>query len=175
MNGRRVLLFLSMLLVLTVSPPVTAASLGPISEETPPAVCDPGEFIRDIKCTGRYCDNISIGCLRVREAALGRAVWTSWVSEEGRGAMECPRNHFLAGLACRGRYCDNISLYCVEVANARTGACSRTGSVSEEGGGRLSFLSMIDKAGQQVAATGVKCSGRYCDNKSFTVCEISTR
>jgi hypothetical protein len=151
-----------------------AASLGPISEETPPAVCDPGSFLSGVRCTGDYCDNLRISCSRLPGASLGRALWTPWVSEE-QGRRACPSRHLIAGLTCRGRYCDNLSLYCVEVTDLRLVHCSQSRSVSEEGGGRLDFLAAIgaDKAGQRVAARGITCSGRYCDNKTFNVCEVS--
>jgi hypothetical protein len=151
-----------------------AESLGPISEETPPAICDPGAFISGIRCTGGWCDNIQISCARFRNATLGRGSWMPWVSEE-QGRRECPPNHLVAGLACRGSNCDNISLYCLEVTNMRADSCRDTRYVSEEQGGSLSFLEGIDVAGQMIFARSVRCSGRYCDNKSFNVCEINTR
>jgi hypothetical protein len=168
-----VLVSLTILLIAVMAwRPAAADSLGPISEETPPATCNPGSFISGIHCTGSYCDNVAISCALFRGAALGQASWTAWVSEE-QGLRECPQNHLIAGLACRGRYCDNLSLYCVEVTNMRAVNCSNTREVSEEQGGRLSFFS--DVAGQMVFARAMRCSGRYCDNKSFNVCEITTR
>src|SRR5690349_22584127 len=97
-----------------------------------------------------------------------------WVSEE-QGYRECPPNHLIAGLACQGSYCDNLSLYCVEVTNMNFGSCHNTRYVSEEQGGSLSFLEGIDVAGQMLFAKGMRCSGRYCDNKAFNVCEVSRR
>ena len=155
--------------------PATAESLGPISEETPPASCNPGSFISAIKCTGRYCDNIRISCGRFANAALGSATWMNWVSEE-QGASACPANHLVAGFACRGSYCDDISLLCVEVTNLNVISCvAETRRVSEEGGGQLSFSEHSDVAGQLIFATSMKCFGRYCDNKAFRVCEVTAR
>lgn len=164
--------------VTTLAIPVIAqaASLGPVSEENPPAICDIGSFVSAVECSGRYCDRISISCMRLQGARLGRSIWTPWVSEEGGGRRNCPGNHFIAGVACRGKYCDNISLNCVEVSNAGAFACRKSRSVSEENG-ELNFLAEIfaDKAGQMAAATGIRCSGRYCDNKTFDVCEVAPR
>jgi hypothetical protein len=152
-----------------------AESLGPISEETPPAACDPGSFISAIQCTGSYCDNIRISCRRFTNAALGGATWMDWVSEE-QGLRLCPPNHLVAGFACRGSYCDNISLLCVEVTNLNITSClDETRRVSEEGGGQLSFSEYSDVAGQLIFATGMKCFGGYCDDKSFRVCEVTGR
>ena len=84
----------------------------------------------------------------------------------------CPTNYYIAGFACRGNYCDNLSLYCVEILRASRLSCSRTARVSEENGGRLSFFTG-DAAGQRFAAYAMKCSGSYCDNKEFDVCELA--
>jgi hypothetical protein len=75
-----------------------------------------------------------------------------------------------AGFACNGRYCDNISLFCVPLVNLRTIHCWTTRPVSEEGGGTLSFQE--GSRGGIVVATQMSCSGSYCDNKTFQVCEI---
>jgi hypothetical protein len=172
MIKRLSLLFLAILLFFVMTwRSATAESLGPISEETPPATCNPGSFISGIRCTGSYCDNIKISCAVFRGAALGRASWMPWVSEE-QGLRECPQNHLIAGLACQGSYCDNVSLYCVEVTNMQAVNCSNTREVSEEQGGELSFFSDVP---QGVFARAMKCSGRYCDNKSFNVCEVTAR
>jgi hypothetical protein len=151
-----------------------AETPGPISEETPPAVCDPGAFVVEIHCSGDYCDDVAITCRRFAGATLGSALWLPWVSEEQRRA-DCPAGSFIAGLACHGKYCDDLSLYCVQVTNATTFGCSGTAVVSEENGGNLSFFSVTDKAGVEVAARAMSCSGSYCDNKTFDVCEVGVR
>ena len=151
-----------------------AASLGPISEEKPPASCDVCELVSTVHCTGRYCDNLRIECRRVAGAATSRLRWMNYVSEEGGGLRRCPGNHYIAGLACKGRYCDNISLLCVEAPRLRPVSCRETPFVSEERGGTLSFF-MGDAAGQQFVARAMRCKGRYCDNKSFEVCEVVPR
>lgn len=87
-------------LTLSLSP-VLAASLGPVSDETPPATCDPGSFVEKVTCSGTRCDNVSITCQARPGVATGRAVWTNWFSEEGSGRGKCPANHFVAGLACQ--------------------------------------------------------------------------
>jgi hypothetical protein len=175
MAKHQVLLSLSILLITVMAHhPGAAESLGPISEETPPAICNPGSFISGIRCTGGYCDNIRIFCTRISDAAIGRGSWMAWVSEE-QGRRECPPNHLIAGLACRGGYCDNISLYCVEVTNMSAVNCRNSRFVSEEQGGSLSFLEGegTNPTGRILFAKSMRCSGRYCDNKSFNVCEIN--
>jgi hypothetical protein len=87
--------------------------LGPISEETPPAVCWAGWFVSGIRCTGRYCDNIEITCTKIPGGTVGADHrWTPWVSEKRTSTAWCgPGPNLIAGFACSGRYCDNISLY----------------------------------------------------------------
>ena len=160
--------------------PAMSASLGPISEETPPAVCDPGAFVTGIKCTGKYCDNIRIFCSSPRNIVSASANWTRWVSEETndegvKGFRSCPGQSYIAGLACNGKYCDKISLYCVQNTSKkfRTKSCKsdrkNTKNVSEEQGKRM-FNEAYGGDGSLVVAHGVFCSGGYCDNKSFNVC-----
>jgi hypothetical protein len=160
--------------LIVLSCPAGAESLGPISEETPPAVCDIGFFLRGIRCTGAYCDNIRIGCYRPQlpDAVVRRALWTRWFSEE-QGRMLCPANFAVAGLACRGQYCDSISLYCVEIPNTALPNCADTPFVSEEKPRGITVFDNPnnDKAGQIFVATGLTCNHDYCDNVSLHVCE----
>lgn len=151
-----------------------AATLGPVSEERPPVACDPGWFLSEIHCTGSYCDNIKISCARLPDASLGASEWRPWVSEE-QGTSQCSANRYIAGLACNGKYCDNLSLFCVEVINYRSSHCFEMRTISEEGGGKLSFFEGVDTSGQYRVAKGMRCSGKYCDNKKFTVCEVGKR
>jgi hypothetical protein len=147
-----------------------AQTRGPISEETGPAICEPGDYISGIRCTGKYCDNITINCLRLRDASrVHYGVWTDWVSEE-QGRRECPPNHLVAGLKCRGKYCDDIALYCVRAPRMRIYNCADTSFVSEEQDGTLWFTQGDDVA---KFAKSIRCSGAYCDNMSFNVCEVS--
>jgi hypothetical protein len=149
-------------------------TLGPISEETPPAVCWAGWFVSGIRCNGRYCDNIEITCTKIPGATVGSDNrWTPWVSEESSSPAWCgPGPNLIAGFACNGRYCDNISLYCVPLVNLRSIHCWQTKTVSEEHGGTLSFQE--GTSGGIVVATQMSCSGSYCDNKTFQVCEIKS-
>jgi hypothetical protein len=146
-------------------------TLPPISEETPPAVCNSGWFVSGIRCTGPYCDNIEIFCTKLPGSTVGADHrWTPWVSEESSSPGWCgPGPNLIAGMACGGRYCDNVSLYCVPLVNLSSVRCWTTRSVSEEGGGNLSF---VEGGAAPVVASQMSCSGRYCDNLSFRVCQI---
>ncbi len=156
--------------------PALSASLGPISEETQPAICNPGSLVTEVKCTGKYCDNLKIKCggpageFHARRAT--NAVWTSLKSEESGGMNVCPTDHYIAGFACNGRYCDNLSLYCVKLRGVtRTSfPCADKGPISEENGGRLKFTE--ETLGLKFGAISMHCTGRYCDNKKFKVCPL---
>ena len=159
--------------LVTVALPALAESLGPVSEEDPPAVCNPGWFLRSITCTGSYCDNKQISCYRpFADAALGRAEWTPLFSEE-QGTRTCPSGFAVAGLACRGKYCDSVSLYCVEITNHSFANCTDTRFVSEEQPNQVAVFDNpnYDAASQRFVATGLSCKGSYCDNISLRVCE----
>jgi hypothetical protein len=154
--------------------PVAAQTqvLGPISEETPPAVCWAGYFVTGIRCTGRYCDNIEITCTKIPGGRAQASVkWLPWVSEERPSTAWCgPGPNLIAGFACKGSYCDNISVYCVPLDALSVTDCWETRAVSEEQGGTLSFQE--GHPGGIVVATQMSCSGSYCDNKTFYVCRI---
>ena len=70
-------------LLISVMASRAAENLGPISKETGPAQCNAGDYISGIRCTGSYCDNITITCSRLRDGVrMHFGTWMSWVSEE---------------------------------------------------------------------------------------------
>jgi hypothetical protein len=156
-----------------VSLPAYAETLGPISDETPPAVCDPGSFVQSLTCTGERCDNVSITCQSRPGTALGRGMWTKWFSEEQGGRGSCPAKHFVAGLACQKGWCDNVSLYCVEIPGASAGACTDTRQTGAGNQSRVTVLDSpaFDKAGQKFLASGVNCKGGWCGSLGLCVRE----
>ncbi len=154
---------------------VLAETLGPISEETAPAECDPDSYLSRIQCTGKYCDNIEIQCKKIGNRPV-HTEWTTWGSEE-QGGIGCPPLHVVTGLACNGKYCDNISLRCTWFEHLST--CRNpvsTVQISEENRNYVSVNENenFDKAGQEFFAVGITCSGRYCDNVGLEVCEVQS-
>lgn len=117
-----------------------------------------------LRCDGRYCDNVN---LLSSESGFTHtnSSWTDYFSEEGNRERICPNNGFVTGLRCSGRYCDNVSLRCSQLNNngVRT-ACYWTAPVSEESGGKF-------VAPESMYLAGVRCSGRYCDNKELYLCQ----
>ncbi|MEQ9364152.1 MAG: RICIN domain-containing protein, partial [Leptospirales bacterium] len=124
-----------------------------------------GRFLtQGLRCSGRYCDNVN---LLSTETAYSQTQswWTDYFSEEGDNARICANQAFVTGIQCTGRYCDNISLRCSQLNNnaVRT-ACYWTAPVSEESGGK--FI-----APESMYVAGMRCSGRYCDNKELYLCQ----
>ena len=81
------------------------------SEETSGGrTCNPGMYVAAVKCSGSYCDNVSLLCVQGARP-WGTCSWTNSFSEE-QGAGLCPAGTAMAGARCTGSYCDNMSLYC---------------------------------------------------------------
>lgn len=138
------------------------------SEEFPPVGCDPGSRVTGVGCQGSNCDNIRLHC-----ATGGGTVystwWTTYFSEEGDNYRDCGLYAHVTGVACSGSKCDNIALQCARTMpwNAwppkSPPKCQWTGWMSEEYGGTLWLT------GGKVR--GVQCSGGYCDNKRYLMCD----
>lgn len=91
------------------------------SEETPGEGANADQtnagFVTGIRCSGRYCDSLSLEFLTSPSLPnAGQCSFQPFFSEEGAMSGEnedfCPEGHFVAGLACREDYCDEVSLYC---------------------------------------------------------------
>lgn len=137
------------------------------SEEYPPVTCDPGNVMTAVGCQGRYCDNIRIYCTPVG-GTVYYTWWSTYFSEEPTNSRSCGPNSWVSGIACSGKYCDNIAIQCASTSPPGQQwppkyppQCQWTGWMSEENGGTLWINSRV---------RGVQCSGSYCDNKRFYVC-----
>jgi hypothetical protein len=168
----------------------------------PPTYCRAwNEAAVGFGCSGSYCDNIRILCetLPFNATLDSRSVyWTDFFSEETSGEatdISHPSNHLvwypngngenykvchwnrpnpglLAGIKCKGRYCDDISLECIQPIKWKNGIsypvqvnnCNWSWWYSEEQGS-VDF-------GYNRYITGVRCRGRYCDDKQFYVCSL---
>ncbi len=125
---------------------------------------DSAFLTRGIRCSGRYCDDVSL-----LNAESGyqhtNSWWTDSFSEEGNNERICANNGFVTGLQCSGSYCDSIALRCSQLNNNNVRkSCYWSGNVSEESGGK--FI-----APQSMYIAGMRCSGRYCDNKQMYLCQ----
>ena len=94
--------------------------LGWISEESPnnTQICPDNEFASEIKCTGRYCDSISLKCSTFSNSGTKQnCQWIGPLSEEDGGFLNFPPNKYLVGVQCSGSYCDNKKFYVCGMSN----------------------------------------------------------
>jgi len=131
--------------------------------ENSPALCSTG-LVSGLRCSGRYCDNVSLACAVAGVATAG--TWGPYFSEEAPAEQICPDGEFVSGLRCKGRYCDDMSLRCTRVPALVPERCYWTSEVSEENGGTLQY-------GQGTYLRGLRCGGRYCDNLRSYVCDAA--
>lgn len=144
---------------------------GPFSEEDGPGASKTYECrsgIEGVGCKGKYCDNVLVLCSS--GSGITEDGWETgeWFSEEDKvfkcdGAM----NQIAIGMACKGKYCDEVQLNCASLLNRKIKDCrwyKRNGQkrFSEEDG-KITF-----DDGEYLA--GMKCNGKYCDDKQYYVC-----
>lgn len=72
-------------------------------------------FITGFACKGRYCDNVALECVALKDAfpeslGGGSCRWTGWVSEE-TPTLRFPQGFAAISMKCRGRYCDDLSFF----------------------------------------------------------------
>ncbi len=69
-----------------------------------------------IRCSGSYCDNISLECDRPEHTSDGSTAifsscsWSAQYSDEN-GSIDFGPNHWVAGAECFNSYCDRLSYY----------------------------------------------------------------
>ena len=97
----------------------------------------------------------------LHKAGFPIAYWSQWTSDELPPA-ECAS--LISGIKCQGRYCDDVSIQC---AGAEINIDQTTGEWTGE------FSDPPFSPSQRICpedkpyATGVKCSGSYCDNMAL--------
>ncbi len=117
-----------------------------------------------LRCSGRYCDDVDLLSTETSYSQTN-SWWTGYFSDGSNNTRVCENNGFVTGLRCSGRYCDNVSLRCSQLNNGGVrDACYWTAPVSEESGGK--FI-----APESMYLAGMRCSGRYCDNKELYLCQ----
>lgn len=144
---------------------VNNAWTGETSDGLPAIVCDSGSLMSTVRCTGRYCDNISTYCQNDGKGKPAASRWTPYFSEETVGVTLCNADEWVTSISCTGDYCDNVALQCTKLTAPYVvhSSCQWTGWVSEEYSGVLNFPPNYYMAGAQ-------CNGSFCDNMRFWVC-----
>lgn len=125
------------------------------------AICE-NSVATGLKCKGRYCDNVSLGCSEGLATQTNQ--WSPSFSEEDKDGYVCPNGEFVQGLRCEGKFCDNVAVQCARTPELETKSCEWRAGISEENGGTLEF-------GQGVYLKGLKCQGKYCDRLEPYVCK----
>lgn len=127
--------------------------------------CPSGFVVTGLRCSGSYCDNLSLRCCPYQATAdTAAAIGLSAPFSEEGSAQATVTNAWVSGATCSGKYCDNLVLHYLSTAKlSHTGQCSWSEWVSEEGSGER-----LCADGTYVA--GMKCKGSYCDNMSLYCC-----
>lgn len=149
-----------------------------MSEEPPAnfATCGGGDAsgATGAQCSGSFCDNMRLYCgpLPAGFTRTSTNIWWSpnYVSEEQPGGVGCPNDMVLDGIRATGLHSDNISIRCSPTTFPPQGVnCKWMPFFSEEQG--TQFFDYDPMSVAVAVAVAVKCSGSYCDNLSFFVCE----
>jgi hypothetical protein len=156
---------------------------GWISEETPPnqGVCDldDAQAATRAACRGSFCDDMRLFCGTLPQGFVSRhqfPVWTGYVSEEQPDGVFCPPNSIVYGIRATGSFSDNVSIRCVPADFPAQGVnCAWSPWFSEEQGDFGQSWDVSTQSYAWAVATGVRCSGSYCDNMSYFICEPKCR
>lgn len=149
-------------------------------------------------CSGSYCDNVRMLCETFPSGITLQPesdFHTAWFSEEGApppgigstqptpnqgvcryfipGSFDSFRPGVMSGIHCSGSNCDNSQLECdlpvkydgATPVPALATRCHTVGPISEEQGSQ--------DFGANQYVTSVECTGKFCDNKTFTVCSFA--
>jgi hypothetical protein len=142
-----------------------SGSLGPITQNTPPAICDKNRFVTEVECAGDFCGSIRIGC-DVATLWDGTIGWTPFFSEE-TVSRSCPDRSAIVGFACKGNHCDDTALLCAKLQRGFVNNCqgsdfSSTPWFSEEAPFPISWPGFV--------AVKMDCRGSFCDERRFWLC-----
>lgn len=130
------------------------------SEEQSAVYCPQGTAMMGIRCSGRFCDNVSMYCDDY-PGLTGASYWTTYFSEEGSNYRACANDEVVTGMQCAYRFCDRIRFRCTRTTQS-LGSCAWSGQISEENS------PLIGSSGRFVQ--GISCRGSYCDNKQLLYC-----
>jgi len=149
------------------------------SDDTPGsngAYCTPWtdqSAITGAACSGSYCDNMRLYCGAL-PAGFSRTGGSGWVSptfsDENPAGASCPVGYVMYGMQAFGSYADNLQIWCASATFPSQGVnCKWMPFFSEEQG--TQYFDYSSQSYAKAVAIAAKCSGSYCDNLSFYVCE----
>jgi hypothetical protein len=143
-----------------------------VSEEQPAGVtCGDDGLATQAQCSGSYCDNMRLFCsMPFYMTKTGTGAWTfPYISEEGGARVDCPFGQAIDGIRASGSYSDNISIHCSPITFPPGFTCGFKAFFSEEQGSTSWSWDVLNYSPS--FAVAVRCSGSYCDNLSFLVCQ----
>jgi len=151
-----------------------------VSEETGPngTTCGTDQVgATRAMCSGRYCDNMRLFCGALPHSFVKTATgnwWSAFVSEQGGISANCPAGWIADGIRAQGSYAASVGIHCSPVSWPAQGTrCKWMPYFSEEQGSQVFDVDAMSSTG--AVAIGVRCSGDYCDNMSYLVCEPKCR
>jgi hypothetical protein len=114
-----------------------------------------------------YCETMPAGFT----PAPGNQWWApNTISEENPAGAGCPAGYTMNAITVTGSYSDNLRIGCIPMNFPPQGVnCKWMPFFSEEQGTQYCDYDSLSYA--HAVAVAVKCSGSYCDNLSFFVCE----
>ena len=78
--------------------------------------CPPGQIAAGMKCSGEWCDDISLACVTVdpnKVKLTQTCAWSPVVSDRGPTEFTVPKNNYVTGIRCAGGWCyQNTLKYC---------------------------------------------------------------
>lgn len=80
-------------------------------------MCENDQIISALRCEGRYCDKLSLGCQEFSGINRDECFWTDVFSEENGGRLDLPNGYGAVGIKCYGRYCDEKRLWACRLHN----------------------------------------------------------
>lgn len=153
--------------------------VGVCGEWTPPFSDEGGEgscngLVKGFHCTDRYCDNLKLECATGWDVDSQSGQWTHWFTDgsPSTGLWSpstglCPQDKFVTKMQCRNRYCDDVRIFCAKVPNSVHSNCRWRDWQSDESGPKSFPEGSFMK--------GARCSGSFCDNMQFYVCDLKQR
>jgi hypothetical protein len=140
------------------------------SEEYAPIVCDPGSVIDMAACTGRYCDNMAIHCVKAPAGTPGAVRYTGYTWDNDYPQLGsyvgCAEDEFVTGLTCKDSYCGHIAVQCTKYSGVKQADCRWAGFFSEEAPNN------VNNFGAGYYGRGFACYGDHCDNVLPMVCQM---
>jgi len=85
--------------------------VGFVSEETNALYCNPGSYVTGLKCTGTFCDNLSVKCTKFSDHQPSECYWSTGTFSSTERVAIRSGGYFIQGMKCSGWWCKTKQLY----------------------------------------------------------------